>query len=88
MAACCGRYFTAGLAGLGVIMEYLVLLLICVIAALVWYYYEFVHPIPGCDDADDDQEQRLLVADEAKRACWVIISFCTIIAAIMGASEW
>ena len=88
MAACRGRYFAAGLAGFGVDMKYLALLLICVIAALVWYYYAFVYPIPDCDDADDDQEQRLLVSDEAGRACGVVIASCAIIAAIMGASEW
>ena len=69
-------------------MKYLALLLICVIFALAWYYYAFVYPIPDVSDDSDDQEHRLLVADEAGMACGVVISFCTIIAATMGASEW
>ena len=78
-------------------MKYLVLLLISLIAALVWLYYEWVYPIPAelddmaIDDVDfdaDSHAQRLMIADECKRACCVAISFCAIIAAIMGASEW
>ena len=72
-------------------MEYLFLLIIALIAVLAWYYYEYVYPIPDDDEAFsldiDQQVERFSLADECKRACVVIIVFCVLASALMGASS-
>lgn len=72
-------------------MEYLFLLIIALIAGLAWYYYEYVYPIPDDDEAFaldiDQQVDRFSLADECKRACAVIIVFCMLASALMGASS-
>ena len=72
-------------------MTYLTLLIVALIAALAWYYYEYIYPIPSDDEAFsldiDQQVDRFSLADECKRACYVVIAFCVLVAVLMGASS-
>lgn len=72
-------------------MIYLTLLIVALLAALAWYYYEYIYPIPGDDEAFSldigQQLERFSLADECKRACAVVIVFCVLVAALMGASS-
>lgn len=72
-------------------MTYLILLIVALLAALAWHYYEYVYPIPDDDEAFsldiDQQVERFSLADECKRACYVVIAFCALMAALTGASS-
>ena len=72
-------------------MVYLILLIVALLAALAWYYYEYIYPIPDDDEAFsldiDQQVERFSLADECKRACLVVIAFCVLMAALTGASS-
>jgi hypothetical protein len=73
-------------------VKYLILLSVGIIAALIWCYFQ-------CSYSQKDEHEtiafgiecdleRFSFADECKRACLVVIAYCTILAAIFGASEW
>lgn len=72
-------------------MTYAILLIVALLAALAWYYYEYVYPIPDDDEAFsldiDQQVEKFSLADECKRACAVVIVFCVLASALMGASS-
>lgn len=71
-------------------MEYLILLFMALVSAAVWAYFEYAYKETGNDlelTIERDLE-RFSFADECKRACLVVIAYCTILAAIFGASEW
>ena len=73
-------------------MKYTILLIVSLITALVWHYFKFVYPVPTKKEVlnfnFERSEHKLMIADEVKRVCYVVISFCALLAAIFGASEW
>ena len=72
-------------------MKYAILLTVSAFAGLAWIYYAWLYPVPGDEDlfsVDFDSHQRDLFAEECKRACVSVITFCALAAALFGAAEW